>query len=273
MQNTTAISAYAFVNAPIKKLTLGDKVSSIGNSAFWGSKIVMATIGAGVETFGSNVFAYCKSLVEMYNKSSTEITADNTLIFGDYYSGAIKTQVLNIYTQESNSKISKDSNGFIVYNDGTSVILLGYEGQETYIRLPSNITSINANAFFGNNKLRSVSLGSSVSSVLEGAFSDCSELSSVNLSSSCQLIGRHAFKNCKNLFSITIPSSVEEIGSEAFYGCRLVFATFKITAGWKIYYTGNSYRETILEKDLYSETNAANLLITKYVSYVWINEQ
>lgn len=271
LQNTVAIGSYAFAGAPVKRITLGDNVTTIGGYAFCNSKIARVTIGAGVEDFGLYSFERCMSLVEVYNKSNIEITADNTLIFGQYNDAGNRTMVKNICTQESNSKITMDSNGFGVYNDGTNVILLWYDGEENYITLPSNITTINRCAFFGDNKINSVTLRNSVNSILESAFSDCSELSSVNLSS-CQSIGRYAFRNCKRLSMITVPSSVEEIGYGAFSGSGLAIATFEVTAGWTAYDTlDSSSTRNILEKDLMNSTTAAQYLRSTYSSKYWRN--
>ena len=59
------------------------------------------------------------------------------------------------------------------------------------------VTSIAANAFRNNKKLKKVTIGTNV-----------------------KTIGKNAFRGCKNLKKVTIGKNVTTIGSHAFYGCK-----------------------------------------------------
>jgi len=87
----------------------------------------------------------------------------------------------------------------------------------TYV-IPSTVTSIGDEAFYGCRNLNNVTMPSSLTSIGEGAFS-FSSLTSVNIPSSVKSIGDGAFQFCENLSSITIPSSVTSIGNGAFMAC------------------------------------------------------
>ena len=120
-------------------LVIPDGVETIGAYAFSDcAGLRSVTIGESVKTIGDGAFSGCRRLVEVYNKSSLEITA------GSRENGFVGYYALNVYTPTSGaSKISTDTNGYIIYTDGDDKILIGYSGSETALTLPSGITEIN----------------------------------------------------------------------------------------------------------------------------------
>lgn len=91
-----------------------------------------------------------------------------------------------------------------------------YEG-ETY-----DVTSIEANTFYGCTGLTSVTIGNNVTDIGESAFYNCSGLTSVTLSSNVKTIANSTFQGCSKLASITIPDEVATIGEWAFSGCSSI---------------------------------------------------
>ena len=81
------------------------------------------------------------------------------------------------------------------------------------------VTKIADNAFKGNKKLTTVTIGSNVTSIGKNAFSGCTSLTKATIGKNVTSIGSKAFYKCTKLKSITIPSKVKTIGSSAFYGC------------------------------------------------------
>ena len=65
--------------------------------------------------------------------------------------------------------------------------------------LPSNITSLPLQAYYGCKTLKSIYIPSSVESIGAKAFGDCSSLTSVVIPSSVKVIGSEAFQNCHAL--------------------------------------------------------------------------
>ena len=65
--------------------------------------------------------------------------------------------------------------------------------------LPSNITSLPQQAYYGCKRLKSIYIPSSVESIGAKAFGDCSSLISVDIPSSVEVIGSEAFQNCHAL--------------------------------------------------------------------------
>lgn len=90
---------------------------------------------------------------------------------------------------------------------------------QSYV-IPSNITSIGDEAFYGCSELMSVTIPNSVTLIGDSAFSDCSSLTSITLPDSITHIGGYAFDGCRGLTGIIIPDKVTFIGYSAFEDCR-----------------------------------------------------
>ncbi len=82
------------------------------------------------------------------------------------------------------------------------------------------VTSIAANAFKNNRKLKKVTIGSYVAAIGRDAFYGCTKLTSVTLGANVTAIKAGAFRKCTALTKITIPAKVKRIGEYAFYGCK-----------------------------------------------------
>ena len=201
----TKISNFAFNNCDsLTSVTIGDGVESIGKQAFENcSNLTSVTIGDGVESIGEqafricvnlakvtigdsvteiglNAFESCYRLVEVVNKS-TGITVKQGIPTNGYsynYLGYYALAVYNSGDEFTGTKLSND-NGYIVYTDGTEKILVGYQGEETDLILPSYITQINNYAFYDCDSLKSVTIGEDVKGISRLAFQYCDGLTSV----------------------------------------------------------------------------------------------
>mgnify|MGYP003304444941 CR=1 FL=1 len=252
--SVTSIGSSAFYEcSSLTSVVIGDSVTSIGSSAFkYCSSLTSVVIPDGVTSIGNYAFSGCYKLVEVVNKS-THITVAK----GSSSNGNVGRYALAVYNSGDafTSKLSND-NGYIIYTDGTEKILVGYNGTETDLVLPSYITKINQYAFYKRSSLTSVVIPDSVTSIGSYAFYNCDSLTSVEIPNSVTTIGSYAFYgcdsltsvvigdgvttigerafySCDSLTSITIPDSVTSIGSYAFYYCTsLTSITFKDTSTW-----------------------------------------
>jgi len=117
------------------------------------------------------------------------------------------------------------NNGVVgyIFNNTMTVVCI----PET--RNGQSVTSIQNQAFQGNNNLTFVRIGKNVTAIGNSAFNLCTNLETVTFAQDSQLktIGSDAFSMCNKLKSITtIPASVISIGNQAFAFTALETVTF-----------------------------------------------
>lgn len=131
-------------------------------------------------------------------------------------------------TVASGTTVTVGTNNYIVINN-TSVAFAGStNAKATKISIPATVkigaatykvTSVSANAFKGNKKIKSVTIGSNVTSIGKTAFANCKKLTSVVIGKNVKTIGSKAFYGCSKLKKITVKSKVlKKVGSKAFKG-------------------------------------------------------
>ena len=111
--------------------------------------------------------------------------------------------------------IFKDGESEFVVDDGTYRCgIKAYLGNDTNITIPDKINGIEVGSInercFKNSNIESVTLPSSVTSIEQQAFYGCDNLKSINLSN-VKFIGTEAFTNCPSLTDNIDLSSVEMI--------------------------------------------------------------
>ena len=87
------------------------------------------------------------------------------------------------------------------------------------ITIPDSVTSIGDDAFSNCTKLPSIDLPDSITSIGEDAFYYCGSLTSIDFSENLASIGIRAFSRCTSLTSIDLPGSLSSFGSDAFEDC------------------------------------------------------
>ena len=151
-------------DANFTKLTIGDNITSIGDSAFSGcTSLTSVTIPDSVTSIGANAFAGCTSL--------TSVTIGNsvTSIGDSAFSGC--TSLTAFYGKSASS-----DNRCLIIN-GVLELFTGV-GLTEYT-IPDNITLIGDYAFFNCNSLTSVTIPDSVTSIGMGALLRCKSLTSI----------------------------------------------------------------------------------------------
>lgn len=94
--------------------------------------------------------------------------------------------------------------------------LVKYVGPGGDVVIPSSVTKLGKEAFYGCTSLTSVVIPDSVTDLGGAAFQKCSNLKSVTIPDSVTEIGLLTFSECTSLTGVTIPSSVTSIDSWAF---------------------------------------------------------
>lgn len=136
------------------------------------------------------------------------------------------------------------------------------------IILPDTITSIDAGAFTGMQKLEKINIPASIKQIKKNTFSSCYNLKEIVLPESLEEIGEKAFYNT-SLEEINIPASVTKIGSEAFRDCAnltKIEATFS-----NIEVGGQAFDGTKFAEEIYDKNNGF-LIIDKILYSIRIDE-
>ena len=135
--------------------------------------LISIKIGEKIKTIPDYEFYGCNKLVEVVNKSPYI-----TVVKGSEENGYLGYYALDVYNSTDEfieSKLSNQS-GYIIYDNGLEKILVGYNGEETDLTLPNNVTKIYALAFYNCDSLTSIVIPDSVTSIGSHAFYDCSNL-------------------------------------------------------------------------------------------------
>lgn len=193
---TTTLSAHAFENSGLNKVTFakGSKLTSVSAYAFSGcSSLFEVSFGgnSALVSIGEYAFYNCSSL-SYFNNSGGVLESIGD--YGFYGCSSLVKFYVNENTLSSIGDNALKDVGYTTGEDGFVVlgnILIGYEGYDTYITIPDNVTTIYNAAFEGNSRIKKVTFGenSSIRNVNSRAFFGCTGLSEINFPSSINFVG------------------------------------------------------------------------------------
>lgn len=243
------------------ELVIPDKVKILNEGTFYGcTGLTSVVIGSGVRNISSierkkNVFFDCSNIKYIKFKGNTVpvIAADVTATISEetaveaFFDGikswnGITTHLtliivpnadLTAYTDAYEAHLPTDvrikadgSPDFVC--EGTT--LIAYNGLDTHVTVPSNITQIGDNAFKGNKALESITFPDGLTLIGNSAFENCKFLTGIDFPDKLETIGVKAFYMCSNLTGdLIIPDSVKTIGASAFASCYTLTGTLKLS--------------------------------------------
>jgi len=210
LQITNYITSVTSPFSSISDLTIGDKVSSIGNFAFSNCiKLININISNGVTSIGNNAFAGCTSVTDFTLGSS--ISQLGTGVFTGCSS------LLNINANSSNVNYSS-LNGVLFTFDKLTLIQYPIGRNGSY-EIPTQVKTIGTNAFLSSVGLQSVIIPQSTTSIQSSAFGGCSGLTQVtighadSISTASVSISGDAFTNCTSIATLILNKAINNTSS------------------------------------------------------------
>ena len=252
-------------------------VTSIGDEAFNGCyRLTSITIPNSVLSLGIYAFSSCDGL--------TSLTIPNSVInIGDYAFGAcsglesiiIGSNVTNIGTdvfyncssmtsisvEENNSTFDSRDNCNAIIQTETNELFYGCKNTA----IPSTVTSIGPNAFYGSG-LESISIPSSVTSIGGGAFYNCANLTEITIPESITSIAGNVFTNCVALESIVVDGNNSTYDSRDNCNAIIETGTNTLIVGCKSTIIPNSI--TIIDQNAFSGSGVRKVYIPNSVTNI-----
>ena len=201
-----SIKQHAFSNCThLKNIYLPDSLKNIGGGLFVGcSSLVDVYLGKNIDSIEP---------ISIYDEYETWY---GRRIRENLFTGCVSLQNIDI-SNENEDLCSND--GVVFSKDKTKILKYPAGRKEISYTIPSNITSIESNAFENNSILKKIIIPNSVEQIGSGAFSNCTSLEKIVIPNSVSEIRENAFCGCKSLQEVIIPSSVYEINSCLFSSC------------------------------------------------------
>ncbi len=230
----TQIASGAFSFKDIVSLSFaGDKVSSIGSSAFYNCKSLKnVTLPSNLKKIETSAFVDCTALEKIIIPQSVHTLG------GRAFDGCNSLNSVEI-------KGNVQSAGWYIFNGCLSL--------ET-VKLSENQTTIPSGMFYGATYITNIMIPNTVTEIGSYAFYDCNLLTNITISLNAVKIGNDAFYNCNSLTSIKIPSSVKKIESYAFQNCASLkdvsIAEGVKTIGSSAFYNCQTLKEIVLPESL-----------------------
>lgn len=201
----TTIGASAFAGCQnLKKLTLGEGVTGLGNSALKDTRLEEITIPSTFETGTAKNSPFTSG----ENSTLKKVTfADGIQVIPQYFLNNITT-LTKIEIPASVQKI-----GDHAFADCSNLKTVTFKEQDA-----SKLTTIDTSAFEGCSLMTLSKLPEGVTTINASAFKDCKKISLTDLPTGLITIGNAAFENCTMLRIGKLPA-ITALGMAAFKNC------------------------------------------------------
>lgn len=207
----TAIGAYAFENASVKRVVLQAGVTSIAKNAFyWCGDLQEVHVPGSVTSISYDAFLYTHSdlkLVGQEDSFAQNYAWDNAIGFVDEATGE------TLFDRDLAYRVE---NG--------KAVITKYTGDDERLVIPASIdgyavSRVQSNALKQADRLLSVTFEARITRIETALMFGCDLLEYVSLPDSVTSIEKEAFKYCYALEQIDIPAGVTSIAADAFAFC------------------------------------------------------
>ncbi len=217
----------AFMNTPIREITIPESVNVLDDYAFLGCKnLITINGGENITTIGKQVFEGCMSLKSYTVNESVIAVGDRAFADSGLESVDIKSEIVTM-----GDSLFEDCKSLMAVSMTKEIKTLSKAMFKNcillkQITLPSDIRYIPAECFEGSG-IERVIIPDSVNVIHENAFADCKALTIVELGEGVKEICRGAFANCTAIDRLVIPAQVYNLNAvsnaklqadSAFYG-------------------------------------------------------
>lgn len=228
----SAIGEYAFQACSfLEAIDIPDAVKSIGSYAFSGcSGILSAKIGSGIETINNYSFSGCSSMKELTIGSQVKIidqyAFQNCKALPSIIIPRAVTEIRD-YVFYGCSNLKK-----VIMNDSEEELKLGSNGSTPFFSsCPLDSVYIGRNLsyktiqncgyspFYRVTSLRAVKITDKETEISANEFYGCTNLQRVIIGDGVTAISDWAFSGCSSLKYFSFGSKVQSIGKEAFSDC------------------------------------------------------
>lgn len=223
--SVTSIGDSAFYGSNLSRVNIPSNVTSIGNGVFAGCmKLADITIPSGVTNIGDNAFADCINLIyagctNLNNEVSIPSSVTN---IGDNAFRNCKNLDLVINNTERNVTVGR--NAF----EGCKSVTWEIPDKES-TGLQFEVSGTTATVVKGDySKLESVIIPSkvkingnvyTVTGIANNAFYNCKSLTYVKVSGGVANMGVATFSGCENLETVVLGDGIKKISNSLFNGC------------------------------------------------------
>lgn len=224
-------------------------VKKIAQQAFMGIYTLHSvTIGKNIEEIGLFAFGGCINLVEVYNRSSIQITPNSNLT--DDVSGALCVYAKAVYTTANyQSKITM-TDGCFLFHDGRDTTLIGCDVGAKLVSIPEGVTKLNPYVFLENDCIEEIVVADTVTELPTFAFQACTALKKLTIGSGVKKIYKRAVEECTALQTVI----------------------FKAAEGWHVKEKEEDEVSMPLRTTLTDTARAAEYLTREYQKYTWFCE-
>lgn len=199
--SSTGVGVFAGAGLRTVNFAAGSKLTMLSDQTFLGCTSLFTVNFAGTSalvSIGTEAFRDCTALRDFNNQNSAiESLGDRAF----YNCSSLMNFSINASRLKTIGDLALENVGYVSGNDRNMVILgkilIKYNGFETVVEIPSDVTSIYNSAFEGNTR------------IIEIVFPAKSAIVSVN---------SRAFYGCTNLASINFPDTIVNVGEDVMTG-------------------------------------------------------
>ena len=196
----------------LEKVYMSEDVKFIGEIAFFGCiKLKDFEFPKNLQSIGCAAFTNCQSITRV------NIHKNISSIARGAFSHCRLLTTINV-SEDNNNYSSND--GVLYTKDGTCLLVYPAGKLDKSFTIPSNVTTINDQAFYGAIMIEEVTLPSSITDIGLSAFSECPKISKVVIEEGLENIGTFVFSKNPRLSIVSLPKSVTSIDPSAFSECE-----------------------------------------------------